>query len=203
METISLKCKECGAPIRIESISNIKDQIVECDHCHSVCIIKASHSEMGSKAEASIELINAKYRNDLEKVKFIHFSEEDKKKTQFKRKMIIAVGYLVIMFILMVPLFVMAYLEENGNPFVDTVTVKKDYYDFKGENFKDAENDLSDMGFTNIKVKKIKDIKYGIFTKDGEVDRVTINGDSEFKEDERFNADSKVKIYYHTFMEKK
>lgn len=53
-------------------------------------------------------------------------------------------------------------------------------------------------GFTEITLKPIEDVKIGLFTKDGEVESVTIDGKDTFKKTTVFNAGSEVIITYHT-----
>ena len=63
---------------------------------------------------------------------------------------------------------------------------------------------MRDAGFINITEEKIEDIKkdskFGFFSKeDGEVEKVSIDGNDSFKKEAIFNKNSKVVITYHTY----
>jgi hypothetical protein len=67
------------------------------------------------------------------------------------------------------------------------------------ENYKKAISELKKTGFTNIKTKALDDLITGWLTKDGEIEKIEINGDTEFKANDSFPKDSKIIITYHTF----
>ena len=69
----------------------------------------------------------------------------------------------------------------------------------EANNIKDVKDILSSAGFKNIKLIEDKDLILGVFSKHGEVEKVTINGNSEFSANEWFPVDAKVKITYHTY----
>ena len=76
--------------------------------------------------------------------------------------------------------------------------------DLKGKNHDDVSKQLRDAGFINITEEKIEDIKkdskFGFFSKeDGEVEKVSIDGNDSFKKVAIFNKNSKVVITYHTY----
>ena len=71
--------------------------------------------------------------------------------------------------------------------------------DFKKENYKDVEAVLKDTGFKNIKKEKKEDLVTGWLAKEGEVEQVSIDGDSDFAEGASFDKDSKIVITYHAF----
>lgn len=68
--------------------------------------------------------------------------------------------------------------------------------DFKYDNYKDVETALKDAGFTNIKTAVLYDIVLG-WTSEGEVDSVSINGDTEFVKGDVFKKDAEIVITYH------
>lgn len=79
------------------------------------------------------------------------------------------------------------------------IPVSKAATDLKGKNFKDINTILTSDGFTNIEFEKIEDLITGWLTKDGEVERVSINGETTFSAKTKFAKDAKVVIAYHTF----
>ncbi len=81
------------------------------------------------------------------------------------------------------------------------VTIPASAKDFKKENYEDVQLQLEKAGFTNIKIKSIDDLITGWLTSDGEVENVSIDGVTDFSENDAFDKDSKVVITYHTFKE--
>lgn len=71
----------------------------------------------------------------------------------------------------------------------------------EGQDFKDVEADFKNNGFTNIKLEKIEDLIAGWLTKDGEVEEVSVGGDSDYSPDKWVSIDTEVIIRYHTFPE--
>ena len=70
-----------------------------------------------------------------------------------------------------------------------------------GQNYEVVLEELKQKGFTNIGVEELNDLVVGWLTKDGEVEEVIINGESDFEKDSEYPVDSKVLIVYHTFEE--
>ena len=75
--------------------------------------------------------------------------------------------------------------------------------DYEGRMYEEVEKELKDQGFKNVKTAKIEDLITGWLTKDGEVDKVTIDGKDSYKSGEWIDKDAKVIIFYHTFPPKK
>lgn len=57
---------------------------------------------------------------------------------------------------------------------------------------------FENAGFTKITLKPIKDVKIGLFTKDGEVESITIDGKDAFRKTSVFSPESEVVITFHT-----
>lgn len=67
----------------------------------------------------------------------------------------------------------------------------------RGKNYEMVVDEFKKIGFKNIKVKAIADIKIGFLAKEGEVSDITIGINSKFKKDDVFNSNDKVYITYH------
>ncbi len=63
-------------------------------------------------------------------------------------------------------------------------------------------DEFESSGFTNIKLEKLDDLVTGWLTKDGEVESVSVDGDTGYSADTWYPADAEVVITYHTFPEK-
>jgi hypothetical protein len=70
---------------------------------------------------------------------------------------------------------------------------------YKGENYQSARTELQAAGFTNIKIYVLDDLVNGWWTKDGEVEKVSVNGITDFNVATNFSKDAEIVITYHTF----
>ena len=84
-------------------------------------------------------------------------------------------------------------LKEKCAPITAKEAKKMDYQDV-GKVF-------SNSGFTNISFEEQTDLITGWITKDGSVESVTINGESDYTENTPYRLDAEVVITYHTFPE--
>lgn len=71
--------------------------------------------------------------------------------------------------------------------------------DYKNSNYKQTVKELEKSGYENVKTKAIDDLITGWLTKDGEVEKVTVDGKESFDEKDRFDPDVKIIVSYHTF----
>ncbi len=68
-----------------------------------------------------------------------------------------------------------------------------------GRNYEDVLEEFENSGFVNIKTEKIDDLVFGWITKDGAVESVSVDGDTEYSPDKWYPADVEIVIKYHTF----
>lgn len=68
--------------------------------------------------------------------------------------------------------------------------------DYKHKNYEDVTAALNSLGFNNIKYQILYDIIFGL-TENGEVDNVSIAGNSDFKRGDIFDTDAEIIITYH------
>lgn len=78
----------------------------------------------------------------------------------------------------------------------------KSQSELKGKNYQDVVTLFESAGFNNIETEKIEDLIMGWITKDGEVESVSVGGDTEYSTSKWYSKDTKVRISYHTFPEK-
>lgn len=72
-----------------------------------------------------------------------------------------------------------------------------------GKNYITVINDFQNSNFTDITYEEIDDLIFGWLTKDGEVEKVEINGSTEYTTEESYNqSEAHVVIYFHTFPHK-
>ena len=71
--------------------------------------------------------------------------------------------------------------------------------DFEGSNYEEVVSQLEKQGFTNITTIPVDDLITGWVTKDGEVEKVEIDGYSTFSSSSRFLPDVEIVVTHHTF----
>ena len=73
--------------------------------------------------------------------------------------------------------------------------------DIDKKNYKVVVSQLKDAGFTNVKTEKIEDLITGWITKDGQIESVSIQGETEFVKGKEIPKDTQITVSYHTFKE--
>lgn len=71
--------------------------------------------------------------------------------------------------------------------------------ELKGKDYHDVLSTLQEMGFTNITVTPLGDLKKGWLHDEGEVKEVSIAGNSKFSVNDIFSDDSEIIVFYHSF----
>lgn len=71
-----------------------------------------------------------------------------------------------------------------------------------GRDYQEVYEQFKENGFTNIQFEVLDDLITGWLTKDGEVESVSVDGDTDYSADEWYPADVEVIITYHTFPNK-
>lgn len=92
--------------------------------------------------------------------------------------------------------------EEDSTPTFDLTkenSIGATQYEFKYDNFLDVKKELEERGFTNIKTQGMQDLKTDWMSQDGTVDKVTVDGETDFPADIAFPLDVEIVIYYHSF----
>lgn len=67
------------------------------------------------------------------------------------------------------------------------------------QDYQDVQKRFKKAGFTKIKLTEDPDLKLGLFAKENSVEKVSIDGDTEFTENEEFDPNAEVEIVYHTY----
>ena len=78
----------------------------------------------------------------------------------------------------------------------DEVPIPQSASDYRYDNYADVQRELADVGFTNISFEVLYDIELGL-TKEGEVDSVSVDGNTNFEKNEIFKKDAAIVITYH------
>ncbi|WP_312072189.1 DNA/RNA non-specific endonuclease [Anaerotignum propionicum] len=72
----------------------------------------------------------------------------------------------------------------------------------KGRDYQEVIDDFEEKGFKNVKTEKLEDLIAGWLTKDGEVEAVSVDGNTSYSQDVWYPNDVEVIITYHTFDQK-
>ncbi len=71
--------------------------------------------------------------------------------------------------------------------------------DYDGVNYQEIVSQLEEAGFTNVKEEPLGDLITGWINDEGEVDEVSVEGDTVFSTDSRYLPDTEIVVSYHTF----
>ncbi|MGL4971649.1 MAG: DUF4839 domain-containing protein, partial [Culicoidibacterales bacterium] len=88
-----------------------------------------------------------------------------------------------------------------GNNHENEAKLPVDASEYKNANYQDVITELEQAGFTNIEVEVIDDLITGWLTKDGEIEEISIDGNTTFSAGTYYAKDAKIIISYHTFPE--
>lgn len=193
--TVSLVCTHCGGTMTINKDSSV----LMCPYC-------------GSK-----ELINendnvkiAKIKNDTQKeieIKKLEFEERERerrhkeKEMESEGEMLKILMYFFVPMIFIVLIFVLIHntkkdeVPQLTDPNMAAVSMSSS--SFSSKNYQSAMNSLKESGFTNITCEPVYDIYFGVFSTEGNVSKITINGIAEFDKNETFPKDAEIIITYH------
>lgn len=176
MKKITLDCPKCGASLEI-------DEGIDTFFC-TYCGVKVV---TGDKDRINAQL----------KVKEMEFKERNDQRNA--KKDIIEFAFIVILILSILIIAFLASIQDNKKEENNQgrIQILSSSDDFEGENYIDIKNKLEDKGFENIECVEMQE-KSGIFKKAGDIDRVVIDGRTDYKYDDYFDADVKIKIYYYT-----
>jgi len=71
--------------------------------------------------------------------------------------------------------------------------------DYDGVNYQEIVSQLEEAGFTNIREEPLGDLVTGWLNDEGEVDEVSVDGDTVFSTDSKYLPDVEIVVSYHTF----
>ena len=90
-------------------------------------------------------------------------------------------------------------LEETKEKTVVALQISVGAADCVGKNYSDIENILSENGFTNITLKEMENLKASESDKVGQIENISIDGNTKFDKNQTFQSDSEIVIHYHTY----
>lgn len=196
MKTVySMTCPHCGATIDVDA----DVETTYCNYCGNKIYIDDNAKKINKNInyhktytdEAKIKETESKERIKIKKMEY----KERQERREDKNDLIYMIVGFAILFIMCAVVWI---TEQPAKPKEDEVKVPFSAEELEGKNYEVVISDLENAGFTNVKEKQIKDIVVGLVKKDGEVEQVSVNGDSDFTSGTIFPDDAKVVVVYHT-----
>lgn len=86
-------------------------------------------------------------------------------------------------------------INEKGD-YIRVPSAASEYY---RKNYEDVFDEFEAYGFKDIVLLEQKDLKVGLFTKEGSIEKISIDGKADFKKNAKFRKDARVVIIYHTY----
>lgn len=195
----STECPYCGGKMEL---SEDQDELV-CPYCESKTHIELSSSAKKAKYERDIEINRQNAERD---VRIFNRQVEAEEKKRNDKNIFILIGLLVVMMlILMMSMGIRSCSQKRAIKKAEAngmVSVPVSASTTIGKNYEDVKMQFETAGFTNVVLEKQADLVLGLFSSDGDVASVSINGDTEFTSGTYVASDSLVKIIYHTYPER-
>lgn len=181
-------CTQCGGPVEV----NTQKANAICQYCGSQIIVEKSKV---SVVESVLSFVSDQQKriDDTKKEK----KEEERKAREEADKSFKKYWWVYLLMVL-IPLVLLTFMsreEEKSNK----ISINNSSSELVGENYKDVVVKLQENGFINIKTEAVEDLIVGLFTTDGEVEQVEINGDIDFSSGASFPKDAEIIVTYHTF----
>ena len=197
MKLVKLKCEGCGAILKV----NEELKKVTCNYCGTEFLVDDEVKRVEINKNINHHKIytdEARIKENERKIKELEYKDKDKKRDNI----VIFACFGIMIFLVLFSVGMSFYYEKQSEPDKNELKVPMSAKKYKGENYEVVVQQLEDAGFENVESKAIKDLVIGWMTKDGEVESISIAGDTEFEEGEIFSKDSQVIVTYHTFKDK-
>ena len=193
MEVIQIKCPGCGADL------DSGEKTMFCKFCGAKLMLRDNAQNIHyTYKKVDVAQIREKDLNARLCMKAMENQEKENARKRKRNKHILIALTVVLAVILLVCGLVYA-LTRPGAPEPDEVQMISSAEEFQGDYYEQVKMELENAGFTNIEFVVQEDLIIGLLTKDGSVERVSINGEEDFRKGDIFPKDAVVLITYHTF----
>ena len=200
-EFVAMKCPNCGSALEISSgISEYK-----CEYCGHRIIL---NNEIRIKADIKLKELEHEERKldksiEFEKFKIQKEEEEKEKEANKKKRIWKTIGLIWAALILIGIIGTAVDYKLNPDDYNNRVVIRDSAKSIEGQNYKIIIAELQDAGFTNIEAIGMEDLKWSLFKNNqklnGTIERISINGISDFTSDTSFPLDAIIRISYHSF----
>ena len=198
MKLIKLKCNNCNAPLEVD----IDNLIAYCPYCRQKLLFDLDQMERVLAEKEQTKRAREKTKRSEEVTKRVQIKHEYENKKGRRDDIIIILCILTSLIgcILLFALwFYSDYCEKQEHQEKNEIQVLVSSKDLKNESVENAKDILKNCGFQYVSTTNKEDLVFGIFSKEGEIESITINGNKKFSKGDWFPTDAVVVITYHGF----
>ena len=203
MKLVETKCNNCHADLELD-LENLQ---AFCPYCGHKLVFDFDVDKLIAEREKTKRAQDKLKESTRQKEMDIKYAEKkDRREARSRSMKIILAGMLIIAMIGIGAYFHISHinkekaLEANGYIRIPLSSSEIESGDYSAEDLHTA---FLRNGFTNVRLEKIQDIKIGVLKKDGELEKVTVNGQTSFNKDKLMPSDTEIVISYHTKKDKK
>ena len=179
------KCPHCGASIEV----NVEGrESVFCNYCGNSITVDDDSTTKNINIKKDVK-VHKRYTNDADIIRAQTESKKDRNDL-VTFLVIIGVFFLIAMSCLVVPKLIKDSNENAGK-------ISAGYYrDLVGEDYKTVEAHFRAAGFTDIELIDLDDSGVAFWSA-GNVEKISVGGNTSFDSTDYFEPDTKVVISYH------
>ena len=198
MKLIKLKCSNCNAPLEVD----IDNLVAYCPYCGQKLLFDLEQMErvLAEKEQTKRAKERTKRAQEATKRTQIEYDYKDKKDRREKSAdRHFWIGLLLFLILNIGFLFFWEQNEKRKHNLNNEVQVSVSSQDLKEESVENAKEILKNCGFQYVSTTNKGDLVFGIFSKEGEIESISINGDKKFSKGDWFPEDAVIVITYHGF----
>lgn len=190
MKVVKLACPVCGANIEAN------EKMLFCSYCGAKLFVDDESTNININFTKHDEArIRESERKERVRLKELEYEERINKHNDKVVLLVMGILFLVAFLCFGIGML-FEYIEK---PKENEIAIPTSSNAYEGDNYEQVLAELENIGFTNIETKENPDLITGWISNEGDVDRVSIDGDYNFDEGDKFSKDAKVIITYHTF----
>ena len=198
MNSIKITCSNCNEEFDFD----LDDMQSFCPHCGRKLLFDCEQIKtiLSKKDKSTYYQEKIKLEQEQTKRTQLEFEHEERKhESDNQTRLNILLGCAVFIVLTIYLLFSMERKENNFHILNNELQITTSSEELIGQNYEDIVQIFKSIGFQNINPVGNDDLVLGILNKEGTVESVTINGNSNFEEGDWFPAHAIIKITYHTF----
>ena len=198
MKLIKLTCKNCNAPLEVD-IDNLQ---AYCPYCNQKLLFDLDQMERVLAEKEQTKRARERTKRAEEVTKRVQIENEYKDRKDRRDNAVfrnVMIGLLLFLILDIGFLFFWEQKEKREHRVNNEVQVSVSSQDLKEETVENAKEILKNCGFQYVSTTNKGDLVFGLFSKEGEIESITINGNKKFSKGDWFPADAVVVITYHGF----
>lgn len=198
MKLLKLNCNNCNAQLEVD-IENLQ---AYCPYCGQKLLFDLEQMERVLVEKEQTKRARERTKRSEEATKRVQIECEYRDKKDRREKAANRnswIGIILFWCLCIGILFYLGYSDKQEHQKNNEIQVSASSQDLKEESIENAREILKSCGFQNIKATNKEDLVVGFFSKEGEVESITINGNKNFSKGDWFPADAIIVITYHGF----